>query len=255
MVTLYDYYRLRHGKVGLQLGRHQKYYISHCEEKKSIQLTITAVGDDDDSHQERRELIDDVTKLLDDVMKVFMPAARRPMLFVPCPLCSHLHIHLSDMFSGDTIFCPQSHDAALPAGYYGNISSGHFSTKPDASTPIGKDVIVIINSLLLWDYITVEKKLEVFTNYYSKLMRIILPIRILTSHLVTKRIISFDEEEEIIQAPLESESTRIVLKKIANFLQAGFANSFDELLLTMEQYGNISCVELANEMKLKLLEL
>ena len=46
--------------MGLQLGRHQKYYISQFEEKQSIQLTISAVGDDGESIRERRELIDKV---------------------------------------------------------------------------------------------------------------------------------------------------------------------------------------------------
>ena len=101
---------------------------------------------------------------------------------------------------------------------------------------------------------TVEEKLEVFTDYYSKLMSV-LPIKTLTSHLVTKRIISFEEEEEIRQAPLQSQSTHLVLKKIASSLQAGLAYSFDELLIIMEEHGNISCVELANEMRLKLLGL
>ena len=40
------YCSMRHGKVGLQLGADQKYYISRCE-KKSIQLTITMPVRDD----------------------------------------------------------------------------------------------------------------------------------------------------------------------------------------------------------------
>ena len=104
-------------------------------------------------------------------------------------------------------------------------------------------------------FLTAERKLEVFTDYYNKLMIVLPMIKTLTSHLVTKRIISFEEEEEIKQASSQSESTRLVLKKIASPLQAGLAHSFDELLLIMEQYGNISCVELASEIKLKLLEL
>ena len=103
-------------------------------------------------------------------------------------------------------------------------------------------------------YLIAKRKLEVFTDYYSKLISV-LPIKALTSHLVTKRIISFEEEEEIRQTPLETQSSRLVLKKIASSLQAGLAYSFDELLLIMEQFGNISCVELASEIKLKLLEL
>ena len=109
---------MRHGKVGLQLGRHQKYYISRCEEKQSIQLTITVVGDD---KRERREPIDDVTQLLDDIMKVFMPEVKKPTLMVPCPLCPILHITLSEVSSGNTIFCALSGDASLPSGYYGDL--------------------------------------------------------------------------------------------------------------------------------------
>ena len=117
------HYRMRHGKVGLQLGRHQKYYISRCEEKQSIQLTITVVGDDMTSVVERRELIDDVTQLLDDIMKVFMPEVKKPTLLVPCPFCSILHITLSEVSTGDTIFCPGvSGDTSLPFGYYSDLS-------------------------------------------------------------------------------------------------------------------------------------
>ena len=32
---------MRYGKIGLKLGAHQKYYISQCEEKQSVKLTIT----------------------------------------------------------------------------------------------------------------------------------------------------------------------------------------------------------------------
>jgi len=115
---------MRHGKVGLQLGNHQKYYISRCEEKQSIQLTITVRGDDVTSVVERRELIDDVTKLLDDIMKVFMPEVKKPKLLVPCPLCSNLHITLNWVTTGKTIFCSVSDDAHLPSGYYGDLLPG-----------------------------------------------------------------------------------------------------------------------------------
>ena len=99
--------------MGLQLGSHQKYYISRCEEKQSIQLTITVKGDDKGSVTERKELIDDVTQLLNDIMEVFMPEVKKPTLMVPCPLCPLLHITLSEVSTGDTIFCPLSDDAPL----------------------------------------------------------------------------------------------------------------------------------------------
>jgi len=96
---------MRHGKVALKLGTYQKYYVSHCEEKHSIQLTISVVGNDLPRIQERRELIEDVDKMLNDVMKVFMPAAVQPVLFVPCPLCPILHITFTEVCAGGTLYC------------------------------------------------------------------------------------------------------------------------------------------------------
>ena len=108
--------------MGLQLGHHQKYYISRCEEKQSIQLTITVKGDDRRSVEERRELIDDVTHLLDDIMKVFMREVKKPTLMVPCPLCPILHITLTEVSTGHTVFCPQSNDASLASDYYSDLT-------------------------------------------------------------------------------------------------------------------------------------
>lgn len=137
--------------MGLQLGSHQKYYINHCtcDRKESIQLRITALGDDADSIREREELINDVTKLLDDVMKIFMPSAKRPILFVPCPLCPTLHVSLNDVHSGDTIFCPLSNDTALRTGYYSDLSTSNLSvisTKHKMST--GKDIMLLVINIM-----------------------------------------------------------------------------------------------------------
>ena len=147
------HYRMRHGKVGLQLGRHQKYYISRCEKKQSIQLTITVKGDDMISVRERRELIDDVTQLLDDIMKVFMSEVKKPMLMVPCPLCPTLHITLSEVSTGDTIYCPRSGDAELPSGYYGHLSPlGSSDPTPDDQIPRRDDPVLSTGKAITLHY-------------------------------------------------------------------------------------------------------
>ena len=115
------YCRMRHGKIGLQLGLHQKYYISRCQEKQSIQLTITVSGNDAKCVKERAKLIDDVTKLLADIMEVFMPAAKRPVLFVPCPLCHILHITLKQVYEGYAVICPLSGDDSVLHSYYSDL--------------------------------------------------------------------------------------------------------------------------------------
>ena len=114
---------MRHGKVGLQLGADQVYYISRCEEKSSIQLTITMpVRDDAKSSEERKELIDDIARILDDIMKVFMPAVKKtPVLLVPCPKCPTLHITVDEVCSGHTIFCTASGITVPLRGYYGDL--------------------------------------------------------------------------------------------------------------------------------------
>ena len=115
------YCRMRHGKVGLQLGAHQKYYISKCEEKQSIQLTITVVGNDSKSSKERKELIDDITQMIDDIMKLFMPTiSERAVILFPCPLCTTLHFTMDEVCSGNTIYCVNSSrsDNAVPSEFY-----------------------------------------------------------------------------------------------------------------------------------------
>ena len=124
---------MRYGKIGLQLGAHQKYYISKCEKKHSIQLTITVVGNDSKSSKERKELIDDIAQMMDDIMKLFMPTvSERAVILFPCPLCTTLHITMDDLCSGNTIYCAKSSDDAVPFEFYHklltNYKQGNFKT-------------------------------------------------------------------------------------------------------------------------------
>ena len=130
--------RIRHGLVELQLGAHQKYYISRCVEKESIQLTITMpLRNDLDCAEERKELISDIKMMLDKIMKVFMPAVKkRPVLLVPCPKCTKLHITLDEVYYGNTIFCSASGETDQLVGYYRDL----LSTGLDDSTTVAGEV-------------------------------------------------------------------------------------------------------------------
>ena len=133
---------MRYGKMGSQLGADQKYYISRCEEKQSIQLTITMAIGDEEHVEERRSLIDDIYKLLDDIMKVFMPTTKeRPSLLIPCPFCPKLHIPLDVACSGKAIFCPNANDKSLPRGYYSDLLQSRVT---DTSIKAGKIVIICL---------------------------------------------------------------------------------------------------------------
>ena len=91
-------------------------------------------------------------------------------------------------------------------------------------------------------------KLEVFTKSYAKLVDI-LPIKRLMHHFIKDEIITFDEEDIIMQTAVRSEAAGIVLRKIGGSLKAHLTTSFDKLLSIMEQYGGASCMELVNEMR------
>ena len=55
-------------------------------------------------------------------MKMFMPAAKRPILFVPCCECCKLHITLDEVSAGGTIIClSDGNDLELPYGYYRDL--------------------------------------------------------------------------------------------------------------------------------------
>ena len=87
-----------------------------------------------------------------------------------------------------------------------------------------------------------------FTKYYAKLVDV-LPIKTLTHHFVKDEIISFDEEEMIMQTAGRFEAAGIVLRKVGWSLKAHLTTSFDKLLSIMEQHGGASCMELVNEIR------
>ena len=242
------HHRLRRGKMGSQLGADQKYYISRCEEKQSIQLTITVVGDDKDHIEERRNLINDVINLLDEIMKVFMPATKKGLsLLIPCPFCSVLHIPLDDARSGKAIFCPIANDNPLPRGYYRDLFHDGLS---DATITVGKVAGTNYTTYEI-NPIGVDKKLEVFTTYYSKLIH--LNFKSLCPALITARIISIEDNEIVQQAIEPSISASRILDTISASLQGGTDAKFDKFLSVLENHSDIFCTALAEQIKRGLL--
>ena len=82
------------------LGHDQLYYVSLCEEQHSIRLAITPDEDEIVSPQglqERWKLIEDFNAKLMETVKAFMPASHLPQCFIPCGLCSNVHLKLDDI--------------------------------------------------------------------------------------------------------------------------------------------------------------
>ena len=112
---------MRHGKIGLKLGAHQKYYISRCEDAKCV--------------KERSEIINDVAEMLDRIMEVFMPPAKSPDIMIPCSKCNNLHIELKHVRGRETIYYPSSidDDSPLADDYY-----------TDLLCAVGKTIFIVI---------------------------------------------------------------------------------------------------------------
>ena len=96
-------------------------------------------------------------------------------------------------------------------------------------------------------YLGANIKLQVFTKNYARLVNV-LPIKSLTHHFVEQEIISFDEEEVILQTAVQSQAAGVVLRKIGASLKSDLTTSFDKLLSIMKEHGGSSCVELVNKM-------
>ena len=234
--------------MGSQLGADQKYYISRCEEKQSIQLTITVVGDDKEHAEERRNLINCLTTLLDDIMNVFMPATKkRPSLLIPCPFCPILHIPLVDACSGKAIFCPNDNDKSLPCGYYSDLLEGGLV---DAANTAGKVAVTSYCLHIIVILTGVDRKLEVFTAYYYKLS--CLNFKELCPHLVTAIIISIEDSHIIQNTKEPSKAASHVLEKIYASLQGGTDAKFNGFLSILENHNDSFCTSLAKQIRNEL---
>lgn len=96
------------------------------------------------------------------------------------------------------------------------------------------------------------KEYDVFTEFYPRLIHS-LPTGNILNQLVSKRIITMDDCEQITAITRSQERASLVLRIIANPLKAGITHSFYELLEIMEKYGGDVSL-LANEIRAALKE-
>ena len=108
--------------IKMVLGDDQLYYVSLCKEHHSIRLAITP----DESWiktpkglQERWKLIEEFKAKLIETVIAFMPATHPPESFIPCSLCSKLHLKLDEIKDNDKpLICS---NRKLPKDYYSDL--------------------------------------------------------------------------------------------------------------------------------------
>jgi len=92
----------------------------------------------------------------------------------------------------------------------------------------------------------------VLTRYFDKLVNI-LPVPEIVYKLISSRIITADDEEEIQSKPRSKEKASFVLKKITRSLEVGITQSFSKVLAIMEEHeGDVAM--LATEIKSELVK-
>ena len=108
--------------IKMVLGSDQLYYVSLCADQHTIRLAITP---DEDGvvtpygFQERWELIEDFNAKLMKTVKAFMPASDLPQRYIPCGLCSKLHLSLDDIRADDKPL--RCFNGKLPNDYYSDL--------------------------------------------------------------------------------------------------------------------------------------
>ena len=101
----------------MALSQGQRYCISLCEEKYSIQLSFVLLPGGGHLAEHRRELLQYFRSKLEVVMEDFMEATSKPIAFIPCCYCSQLHVELEMLLMGEQQDCPENIDP-IPTQYY-----------------------------------------------------------------------------------------------------------------------------------------
>ncbi|XP_065901124.1 cyclic GMP-binding protein C-like isoform X2 [Dysidea avara] len=203
---------MRHSKVGLRLGASQKYYVSRYEDGQTqgVQLTITTVGDDVNSLQERWGLIQFVDQQLNKIMEVFMPAEKKPFKYIPCSHCTIIHI-LFDMI-GTPICCPFKEDKEVPANYYTDLLPADKSNYyGDCFTALDK----------------IREQYDVMANS---------PVNKLLPSLYAKRVITLDDKKIMEAKPLQKDRMMYLLDDVLiRSLNIGYGSKYNGFLKVLEE--------------------
>ena len=95
---------------------------------------------------------------------------------------------------------------------------------------------------------------ELFTYFYARLATV-LSVSSLSHHLVSARILTTNEEEQLDAIDNSTDKATFVLRKIAAHLEGGFTESFHSLLSLIENHGDISSIQLVSEIKSGIISL
>jgi len=89
---------------------------------------------------------------------------------------------------------------------------------------------------------------EFFTRFYARLAAV-LSVTNYSHHLVSAKILTTDEEEQLDTLDSSNKRAAFVLRKIAAHLKGGSSESFHALLSVIETHGDVSSISLVSEVR------
>ena len=158
---------------------------------------------------------------------------------------SKLLTNILEVFSGDTIFCTASSETTQLSGHYTDL----LPTGLCDPTALASKLMYCFLTLWQCIHLGADKKLEAFTTNYSNLTSV-LPIKSLTSYFVAEK------NYKLWRWTGDSTNYQTIRGSVFGAQEDSWLpwSWSDKLLIIMEQYGGISCEELANQMRQQILE-
>ena len=95
-----------------------QFYCVSCQERNEIQLDVILDRSTETSAKNRVELMKFFQSTLEQIHQQIMPAATKPVAYVPCPYCTNLHIKCNNLFKGGTQLCKTE---PIPLEYYQDL--------------------------------------------------------------------------------------------------------------------------------------
>jgi len=200
------------------------------------------------------QLMVHLEKSIFSVMDLYIPAAKRPVLHVGCPFCDspnpHIMVEQASRISLSlpSLLCTQGiQQRILPKTSY--LPFGDTLKQKD----IGKceSSILIKISIVVIFCVVGFKESEVFTTFFDKLANT-LPVLNIAPKLISTRIITVGDDEEIKSIARTQEKATFVLRKVAHSLNAGVTESFYKLLSIMDEHGGdvrVVATEIQNQLQ------
>ena len=256
MLLISFFCRVQYGLGHFRLGDIQTYHLLY--EPHNVCLKIVVVQLEKNPPVEKQgeafslflQLMFCLEESIFSVIDLYIPCTKYPLLHVGCPFCNNPNPHIMVehasriSLSLPSLLCTQgAHQKILPKRSYlpfgDTLKKKHVGKYGRFTVTATKDPIIVCISYYFVFFMCVVgfKECEVFTTFFDKLANT-LPVQNIASRLISARIITVGDDEEIRSIARTKEKAMFVLRKVAHSLDASVTESFYKLLTILEEHGS-----------------